>query len=1131
MNTAAAPPSSPAVNGNINAQDVDIKDLTPPPTHPSNQNGNNTQQQSPPQQLPPKPEQTVAQWTISNYSQQTDKFYTNTAQICGLTWRLYIFPKGNTSNEDLSLFLDLVEIKQPNFPCQKVNFMLELVNQKKPEESVRKPSDHIFSAKFVDWGFNKFIKISTLLDPKNGFIVDDTLILRVEILNIITETISANGQRAFLYNSKKMTGFVGLKNQGATCYMNSLLQALYQISPFRRAVYELPTAQNDDPHESIPLALQRLFYKLQFGSTTVSTKELTKSFGWGTHDIFTQHDVQELNRVLCDNLNDKMKGTKSEGTIDNLFRGKIKNFIKCEKVKYESKREEEFYDLSLNVKGCPTIQTSFEKYTEIEKLDGNNMYDAEGFGLQVANKGCRFLSFPPVLHLQLKRFEYDPMRDANVKVNDRYTFPEQLDLSPYLDEEADKTTSSIYNLQGVLIHSGDLHNGHYYAFMKPKKDGDWLKFDDEEVSRCSLQQVTEESFGTEVESVRRGGAGGFTMGRSFTNAYMLVYIRSTEIDELLKPIPDSEIPVHLKQRLDSDEKTQTHQMLRIKMTTDEDFVHNTGFDLVDLTKLPYQNIIMKPGENYNIAYLKRQITTIIGVPPERQRLWSWSCRRNRTMRIDMVPEQDDASLKRPTELAFYLEVSYVPRTPNMGASYFQPIDNAHSNALLFFKYHDPEQNTMKFVGSKVIDISCRASYIHPMLRTMAGLPADTPLLLFEEISPGDIEVIKPSEFLRQCELATGDIIVFQKHVSIKDKHMYPTAVEYFTYVTHKTVVKFQQVDNSNVNFTLELVKNTKYSEITKIIGQQIKVDYNKIRLLAVPRFAGMEPYSPVKPNDNIPLCDILNSNNRLSDKLFFEVLNIPVSECESKSNFRITWQKPSFEYEQISLWVTKQGTVHDIKQTFIELIQSQSTPVTASITIAGGVSTPPAGQTPTGSPAMATTASAASAAPAATATPVVADLKINELKLLEIRSHRIVREFCDDERLSIVMENANLKMEAMSEDEINKAPTDKVVTVVHFSNEAGFPMYHGVPFQFVIKEGENYQSLRSRIQARLGPIVSPAEFARWKLAIIQDDKVNPLTEDATISKGGDWSHATIGLQHNPSVPMRGYQQRAIKINK
>jgi uncharacterized UBP type Zn finger protein len=38
----------------------------------------------------------------------------------------------------------------------------------------------------------------------------------------------------YSYDSKKATGFVGLKNQGATCYLNSLIQSLYFTNAFRK---------------------------------------------------------------------------------------------------------------------------------------------------------------------------------------------------------------------------------------------------------------------------------------------------------------------------------------------------------------------------------------------------------------------------------------------------------------------------------------------------------------------------------------------------------------------------------------------------------------------------------------------------------------------------------------------------------------------------------------------------------------------------------------------------------------------------------------------------------------------------------------------------------------------------------
>jgi hypothetical protein len=50
-----------------------------------------------------------------------------------------------------------------------------------------------------------------------------------------------------------------------------------------------------------------LLLQLQFTNSPVSTKALTSSFGWNTADAFQQHDVQELNRILCDKLETKMK--------------------------------------------------------------------------------------------------------------------------------------------------------------------------------------------------------------------------------------------------------------------------------------------------------------------------------------------------------------------------------------------------------------------------------------------------------------------------------------------------------------------------------------------------------------------------------------------------------------------------------------------------------------------------------------------------------------------------------------------------------------------------------------------------------------------------------------------------------
>ncbi|KAF2072827.1 hypothetical protein CYY_005870 [Polysphondylium violaceum] len=1048
---------------------------------------------------------------ITNFSQKTSQFYTENYTLWNLTWRLYIFPKGNNSDKDMSIYLDLSEIKQNNVPSIKTSFTVEIMNQKNPEKKVRKTADHTFDSRSGDWGFEKFIEIATLNDPEQGFIVNDTLIINVEIPYVY----SISGGIA-TYDSKKVTGFVGLQNQGATCYMNSLLQALYHISPFRQAVYELPTS-SEEPTKSIPLALQRLFFKLQFGDKAVATKELTKSFGWDTLDIFTQHDVQELNRVLCDNLNDKMKGTKAEGTIDHLFRGKIKNFIKCEKVTYESKSDEYFYDLSLNVKGCKDIIHSFDKYTEIERLDGSNQYFAEGFGLQNANKGSKFLSFPPVLHLHLKRFEYDPVKDENVKINDKYKFPEILDLSRYLDVDADKSVSNVYILQGVLVHSGDLHNGHYYTFLK-NIDGEWLKFDDDEVTKSNFERVSENSFGSDF---------GVRTSTRDTNAYMLVYFRETEYERLHKPILESDIQPHLRSRIEKEENSANEQNFNIRLTVDEDFSNHKAFDLLEDDKFPIKTF-KKSADVMTIGHLKKQITSLLGIPQERQRLWSWTMRRNKTIRIEKYPESDENTLqsikaKMPMQgdIRLHLEIAYAPRTvpTTDNALLFPPMPrDRDSYALVFFKFYDPETKTLSFMGSKVIDINAKASYYIPHLNQLVKLHPTTHLLLFEEVAPTKINPIRPCDTFNRLEIVSGDIIVFQKLVSSPNNYSLPFATDYYNYILNNTIVKFKQIDNSSVQFSLELSKQMKYSEITAKIAATIKANPENIRLMCNSRFE--TPISPIKPNDNIPLFDMLTSANRITNQLHFEILNIPVKECEFKRNFKINWKPSSFglnhnENEIVSVWVHKLGNENEIIQEFLNSIKNDSRYQTQSgITDATTENNENNNENNVNSNNNNNNS--------------LENINENNIRIVEIRGCKISRILKEDS-ISTLGESSILRAEPVQSDEIELKDNEKIVQVVHFSRDYGYNMYHGTPFSFLYKPDETTQSLRSRIYEKLSPSgLSQKEFSRWKIAIIRYEKADYLQEDGTISTI-DWSsNHFIGLEH-PNVNKSHHQQKAIKI--
>ncbi len=558
-----------------------------------------------------------------------------------------------------------------------------------PMQDIVKDTVHVFKERESDWGFCEFAPFSLLRPGKH---TDDNFNIVIKVRIRLEDCYAdAMPHNSVTYDSRKETGYVGFKNQGATCYMNSLLQTLYMLNAFRRAVYDMPLPdQNSENSESdMSYALQKVFHELQFSTSVVKTKKLTESFGWESTDAFTQHDVQELNRILCDHLEEKMKKVSAEGsnTISQLFQGKLLNYIECINVNYESKREESFYDLSLNVKGCRNILESFQKYTEVEMMDGDNKYRADGIEeLQEAKKGAKFLKLPPVLQLHLKRFEYDFTRDAMVKINDRYEFDTEIDLSPFV-ENSDNT--DVYLLHSVLVHIGDVNGGHYHAFIRPHledKPGQhpdkWFKFDDETVTIVTEREAVNDNFGFGGEKdlalinanngLKRGklemdddisnmGLNGQThppsltptrtrtfQSRRFTNAYMLQYLRKSEVPTLLKPCTTADIPQELSERITREQKldeqrkkerAEQHLYMVIAIATDRNLSFHHGADLVDWEKVPTIRVkrALKLGE------LKRQLQgDNYCLDATQVRLWKCNRRQNETIRPnELVADGDD----------------------------------------------------------------------------------------------------------------------------------------------------------------------------------------------------------------------------------------------------------------------------------------------------------------------------------------------------------------------------------------------------------------------------------------------------------------------------------------------------------
>lgn len=834
---------------------------------------------------PPDPDAGTHRWVVRDWSLITrDKLRSEPFAVGGFNWQILVFPRGN-NQEYVSVYLDAADAASlPPGWSQHAAFTLSMEVEPRGGEpasataarGVSKETQHTFGPNETDWGFTQFVPLADLDDPDRGLLRADDSVVIVASVRVRKDPNDWN------YDSRAETGHVGLKNQGATCYMNSLLQTLFHVPYFRKAVYHMPTTESDEVSASIPLALQALFHKLQVAPGAASTEDLTRSFGWDAYDSFMQHDVQELNRVLCEKLEEKMKGTSVEGTIAKLFEGHTVNYINCVDVEYKSERKEAYLDLQLDVKGCKDVYASFDKYVEVEKMDGDNKYRAEGHGLQDADKGVLFTDFPPVLQLQLKRFEYDFNRDAMVKINDRYEFPEVLDLDAgdgkYLTPDADRSVRNKYLLHSVLVHSGGVNGGHYYAFIRPTLRGDgWFKFDDERVTKEREKRALDDNFGEDPDFSGKG-----PRVPKFANAYMLVYVRESDMAQIVCDANEDDIAEHVLARLRKEqeekerrkkEEAEAHLIVQTRLATVETMKAHVGseifFDMCEHESLPARRV----RKETPFLEWKKSVAEETGVPPNRQRYWAFVKRQNATVRpqapIDPAAElgamcalrdklnpllpnkyvdpEDPRDLKLFLEVVSEEEARSAPRERDAADAEFPagvaprvPADHE----LLFFKFYDPRTEAFEFLGHALCHKESSVRLEEAKIRALCGarLLSKEPFDVFEEIkSEPSLMVEKASWDVsfnhNSMGLGSGDILVVQPRVSADDDKKsgairFPEVDQFFAHVRNARRVSFREVSSPrDEKLSLDLSKSMSYDDVCAALADALGVaDATTLRL-------------------------------------------------------------------------------------------------------------------------------------------------------------------------------------------------------------------------------------------------------------------------------------------------------------
>ncbi|XP_057601154.1 ubiquitin carboxyl-terminal hydrolase 40 isoform X1 [Hippopotamus amphibius kiboko] len=304
---------------------------------------------------------------------------------------------------------------------------------------------------------------------------------------------------------REFTNLSGIRNQGGTCYLNSLLQTLHFTPEFREALFslgreELGSLEDKDKPDAkvrvIPLQLQRLFAQLLLlDQEAASTAGLTDSFGWTSDEEMRQHDVQELNRILFSALETSLVGTSGHDLINRLYHGTIVNQIVCKECKNVSEKQEDFLDLTVAVKNVSGLEDAlWNMYVEEEVFDYDNLYHCGTCDRLVkAAKSAKLRKLPPFLTISLLRFNFDFVKCERYKETSCYTFPLQINLKPFCEQSELDDLEYMYDLFSVIIHKGGCYGGHYHVYIKDVDHlGNWQFQEDKSNPDVNLEDIQNE---------------------------------------------------------------------------------------------------------------------------------------------------------------------------------------------------------------------------------------------------------------------------------------------------------------------------------------------------------------------------------------------------------------------------------------------------------------------------------------------------------------------------------------------------------------------------------------------------------------------------------------------------------------
>ncbi|XP_011485856.1 ubiquitin carboxyl-terminal hydrolase 48 isoform X1 [Oryzias latipes] len=258
----------------------------------------------------------------------------------------------------------------------------------------------------------------------------------------------------------------GLKNHGATCYLNSVLQVLFMTEDFREAVNSSSKSEFIDHH------LKDLFKNLL--TQTSDSSSIIQALG--IERVYEQQDAAEY----CQKI---LRMTSPDAA--KIFHGQMTERTTCLSCQKQYDTDVPFWLLPLSLVNSGSdnsVDGNIEKFFRISSFSGENQIYCEKCDKKSDATSVSVVKHhPDVLILLLKRFIFCYNYMTYIKVN----LPVEVPFSMKIPE------NQTYELYAVIDHFGDLRSGHYSSRIRSQPDSGWYQFNDNSVTAlgcCKLSK-------------------------------------------------------------------------------------------------------------------------------------------------------------------------------------------------------------------------------------------------------------------------------------------------------------------------------------------------------------------------------------------------------------------------------------------------------------------------------------------------------------------------------------------------------------------------------------------------------------------------------------------------------------------